>query len=232
MTDHAALRQQIQENARWVGERINSLCMVEFDRLKAAGHPPFSPFDYAKEPERKLGPWWGRSKYWKAGISQADAHANFCLLYPTMDIAIALGWEERSEAKALALAGRVSGLYGHDVRHATSDIRASGRALAAQAWAPHMRASDPKCFGYVYSARADEHPSIVKVGFSTRVDERLKELARQVCSPVRLITCFPSTQLHEYTIHQCLGRRRIGSEWYPRSIVPDWLLQPSLRAVA
>lgn len=222
---------QVRKNAINVTRQINVIASAEFERLEAAGYPPRVPFDYSRKPDRKVGP--GHAPYsWIPGVSPEEAAENLRLIVPTLDVAIAIGWDERREARSIALAGRVSGLLGHDVRRAAADIRACGYIVAGQAWAPHMRPADERCIGYVYSARADEHPTIVKIGFSTRVDERVKELSRQIGSPVRLITCFPATQLHEHAIHQCLGRRRIGSEWYPRSIVPDWLLQPALRVVA
>lgn len=231
MTNQEQILDRVRNGASHVTKQINALASAEFERLEAAGHPPKVQYDYTPNPKREIGP---RHKpiSGNVGIPWQDAAANFQLMMPTLDVANVIGWDERREARSIALAGRVSGLWGFRVRQAAGDIRACGFAKAAQAWAPYMRPTDERCIGYVYTARADEHPTIVKIGFSTRVDERIKELSRQIGSTVRLITSFPATQLHEHAIHQCLGRRRIGSEWYPRSIVPEWLLQPTLRVVA
>lgn len=191
---------------------IEALCQTELRRLPLFREgPPRDPTRYADT--HQIGTIFGSSPR-HGGIATEDAEEILRIVSPMAEVIFEIGFDENSENKALPW------LF---VKKALTDTRVCGAERTAKVWAPQMKLADARCIGDLYVAKADAHPTIIKIGFSTQVPVRLRQLTRQVGSPVRLIKNFPATQIHEYALHQCLGRRRIASEWYPHDIVPAWL---------
>lgn len=220
MIEYAELLKSAAGQIDELSERISNLCSAERRRLGYEDLQPRNliPFRAA----HSLGTVFPSTRRIK-GVAIDAAEANFRIVSPMINVVLEIGWEDNSENRALTLACRLLGLPWLYVRKALADARIYDAKSAAEVWAPQMKETDARCVGKIYVAKADDHPTIIKIGFSTQVPIRVRQLSKQVGSNVRLLNSFPATQIHEYALHQCLGRRRIASEWYPHDVVPSWL---------
>lgn len=174
-------------------------------------------------PLRPAGPRFPEYKTIKPGVGRPipDAAMWFRTVAPLAAVS-GYGDDELEERKTLMWACRLLGLSWGDVHKAINDCRAFGDATAALAWARFMRPLDERYVGFIYSARAVGEPSVIKIGFSTRPEKRMKELSRIYGVEIRLVRTLPGTILHEWALHQNTPFS-VASEWYRTSAVPSWL---------
>jgi T5orf172 domain len=72
------------------------------------------------------------------------------------------------------------------------------------------------CGGVIYAAREDGTP-LIKIGYSTDLPRRLKELPREYHAAVTLLAAVPVVCCGlrvERWIHQALAGARLESEWF------------------
>lgn len=85
---------------------------------------------------------------------------------------------------------------------------------AADAWVYEHRRDSVAIFrtSLVYVVQRASGP--VKVGFSTDVERRLREIQLECAEPVRLIAVLPGDKRTELRIHAALARDALGGEWF------------------
>ena len=121
--------------------------------------------------------------------------------------------------RPVTAACRLLGLPWSETERAVSQARrAAPIEEVAQRWNHFMRGPDPRVLGFVYSARCAAVPGLVKVGFSTKPNKRMKSLARVTGLPCELIHAQPGTLLHEVALHDIIPGA-VYPEWYPATAV-------------
>lgn len=135
------------------------------------------------------------------------------------------------DRKGYTISCRLTGLGWNDVQKAIGDTSVLGPVEAAAHWAGNMKPADRRVVGYVYSAHTQQHPNVIKIGFSCTPEKRMRALSRQYGVPIQLGRCIAGTMLHEWAIHQIL-RKQVAPEWYAADNVPDWLKPPLLKREA
>ena len=158
----------------------------------------------------------------RAGRDVEDARFWLRIVAP---VAFAAGYgdDDQDERKTLMWSCRLLGLPWGEITKAINDCRRFGFDAAAAVWAERMRPVDGRYVGHVYTAQADGYPEVVKVGFSTQPEKRVKALSRLHGVKIGLVSYTPGTILHEWALHQLL-RHSVAPEWYRAHAVPAWLL--------
>lgn len=128
--------------------------------------------------------------------------------------------DEPEERKALATVCRLLRADLHRSHKILASAYRVGAAETAAIYADALREPDYRCVGHVYLAMAAEYPGLVKIGFSRQPENRAKGLARHYGTPIEIIGCWASTLLVEQAIH-LWPMRRVASEWYRDSQIPD-----------
>lgn len=211
MSDHASIQD--------ITNRIVSLfqeCAAPYRRpsrfvvVRTEGQEPGYPFRASIPPRKGAG---------------RDLHDATCWLRIVAPVAFAAGYgdDDQDERRTLMWACRLLGLPWGEVTKAINDCRRFGFEVSADAWAARMRPVDDRYVGFVYAAQAAGYPEVIKVGFSTQPEKRMKALSRRYGVKINLISCVPGTILHEWALHRLLPYS-VASEWYRARAVPVWLL--------
>lgn len=94
-----------------------------------------------------------------------------------------------------------------------------GSAAAMQEWRnplPRLHAAPlaPNSVGLVYFAKSGSAPEVVKIGFSTNLERRMRDLKAETGEDHELEAWFVGTQLDEAIAHLTLSRRRMRGDWF------------------
>lgn len=180
----------------------------------AVGRPYFPKFEHLFPPrDTAPGDGFERLSYVRSAIDRMPSFAR------DDD-----EWEGR---RTYSLACRLTGLAWGRIFKALNDTRIYGALAAGAAWCRDMRPIDRRVVGFMYSAFGEAEPDLIKVGFTTKPEQRAKGLRREAGSRVTMIHTIPATMLDEWAFH-CLGRSvAVKSEWYRRADLPSWILEPS-----
>ncbi|WP_421696891.1 GIY-YIG nuclease family protein [Ancylobacter sp.] len=180
------------------------------------------PIERKSSPVRQMGPRLSRAPR-KDELSLAEAER-------VLRIGATLAWVaeyddgEWTGARTMTLLCRLWGLCNTSARHALGDAITDPSA-AAEAWQVYLSRPDQRIVGVVYVAERRDDPSIIKVGFSTNVHRRMRELSSGQHATMRLLASYRATMLHEWAVHRSLPySREMKSEWYRRKDIPLWLL--------
>lgn len=116
----------------------------------------------------------------------------------------------RTMSRAFGLASRVIGVEYDVGRMAMMKALVGFTAEAEALCAPDVG----RVCGFVYRASIQSMPSAVKIGFSTKLSNRLAALASIYREPVTLLSAEPGTMLDEHAEHCRLHAQRITGEWF------------------
>lgn len=178
-----------------------------------------------QRPDWKMGPSFRLKEGSGVNIESAAAMLDVCWRLCRVGRADDNEWRE--DRRGFTVACKLTGLGWNEVQKAIADCCGHRSSDAAVFWARYMSQPDARYVGAVYSAYSPTHPSVVKIGFSTRPMKRMKSLARQYGTEIVLGECVNGTMLHEWALHQII-RKQVAPEWYRTTDIPSWLMPKQL----
>lgn len=117
------------------------------------------------------------------------------------------GIDDPSLSRAIRLAGEVLGVEYATARRITHDAMFDAARVD---WIGPLR---PSVIGFVYLARLDGRPNLVKIGFSQDPPRRERELSSGL-GGVTIFRTFIGTMLDEHAAHCDRRSLRMSGEWF------------------
>ncbi len=79
-----------------------------------------------------------------------------------------------------------------------------------------------KAVGEVYTVQNPDFPGVIKLGFSSNVERRIKQLEAEHKVPLEIVTRQVGTYLDEYLCHRSIGARWLAKEWFGSEENPEF----------
>lgn len=147
--------------------------------------------------------------------------------YVTSLLSPMLGLGEATSRNAFYAGGRLLGCSTAMARHIVAFVARRGSAAAAQAWRadaargvlPSLKVGPlpPNVTGIIYFVRSVSDPDALKVGFTTSLARRLRDLRAETGEDHQLEAWFVGTLADEAVAHLLLAQQRItgrGRDWF------------------
>lgn len=151
-------------------------------------------------------------------LTPTDARLNYVadLLKPM------LAFAEGEGRNAFYAASRLLGCTPAFAKHIVGNIARRGSAEAWRAWRAgpgplpvfEVPPLPENSLGFVYFASPAEHPNVVKIGISTNLVRRLRDLEGETGEEHILARWFVGTTLDEAVAQFALAGKRISGKWF------------------
>ncbi|MFG1461770.1 GIY-YIG nuclease family protein [Xanthobacter sp. DSM 24535] len=152
-------------------------------------------------------------------ITPTDARIDYVtdLLKPMLAIG------EPDDRNAFYAAGRLLGCAPACARRIVRMVARRGSAAAEQVWRatgpgvmPPLIVPDlpPNSVGFVYFAKPATSPNVVKIGFSTNLARRVKDLHAETGEEHRIDAWFVGTPIDEAIAQFAHSKKRITGDWF------------------
>jgi hypothetical protein len=79
--------------------------------------------------------------------------------------------------------------------------------------------------GEVYTVQHPDYPGVIKLGFSSQLEQRLKQLRAQYKVPLEIVSRFVGTYLDEFLAHREIAARWLQQEWFGAPDNPEFCPQ-------
>lgn len=79
-----------------------------------------------------------------------------------------------------------------------------------------------KAVGEVYTVQNPEFPGVIKLGFSSNAERRIKQLEAEHKVPLEFVSRQVGTYLDEFLCHRAIGARWLAKEWFGSEENPEF----------